>query len=495
MSVMGEARAKERSGALGDRLSRLIERADRFRIDGFAGYLAAVAFTGVAALVRVPLVPFLGSSVPLATFFPAVILTAFIAGTRPAIVATALSFGVVWWWLVEPHYSFDVDRAYLGGVAVLFFGVSFLDIALIRGLRRVLDELARNSVLQLQMRRNEAELRVELERTNERLATALRAARLGTYEWLPQTGEAFWDRGTYAIYGVDPATSVSVELLHSLVHPEDLARFEESMGDTLDPANGRRDIRYRIVRGDDGRTAWVHADGDMEFEDGRPVRLVGTVRDVTELAVAETGRELVIRELNHRVKNLFAVVLSIVSLSGRGKTDAAQVVASIRERIHALSVAHGASLGHGDGMGMVELHALLSAIMRPYLDAPDDDGPPVTLTGNDVALAPRMVTPVGLVMHELSTNANKYGALSAEDGRVEITWRTVAAEGDASAPTLHLSWREHVATPPPFETAGTPGGFGWRMIRTAAAQMGATVDRSMTRTGLHVDLVVPLDAA
>lgn len=204
----------------------------------------------------------------------------------------------------------------------------------------------------------------------------------------------------------------------------------------------------------------------------------GALREANERA------ELLAHELNHRVKNVFSVVLSIVMLSGRKPAPTQEVVADIEARIRALSIAHAASQG-SYGADTVELGLVVANTMEPYADA---EGRRVRMSGPAVALPARMVTPLGLTIHELATNAVKYGALSAEEGAVEIAWRREGADGEPG--TLTLEWIETGGPPP--QPPGGNSGFGARMIALAANQLGGAVERDWPASGAVVRLKFPL---
>lgn len=196
--------------------------------------------------------------------------------------------------------------------------------------------------------------------------------------------------------------------------------------------------------------------------------------------------ELLARELNHRVKNLFSVILSIVSLSGRKQAASSEVVDDIRARVRALSLAHSASLG-GYGIASVELGPVIVKTMEPYAD---DDGARVRVTGQQVDLPVRMVTPIGLIIHELATNAVKYGALSVEGGTVEISWNL--SEGLSGLALLTLTWTEAGGPPIDAQTAAEAGGFGSQMTMLAAGQLGGSIERDWPTAGAVVRLQFPL---
>lgn len=204
------------------------------------------------------------------------------------------------------------------------------------------------------------------------------------------------------------------------------------------------------------------------------------LREANERAV------LLTRELNHRVKNLFSVILSIVSLSARKQSTTSELVEDIRSRIRALALAHDTSQG-GASDERTDLGAVISRTMEPYADT---DRQRVLLSGCEVALPMRMVTPMGLIIHELATNAAKYGALSNEQGRVEVSWN---ATPDGEGYQIELRWTEAGGPPLPGDGANPArAGFGTKMTELAAQQMGGTLVRQWPMEGAVAMLRFPL---
>lgn len=221
-------------------------------------------------------------------------------------------------------------------------------------------------------------------------------------------------------------------------------------------------------------------------------------RQLAALRSANDQTRLLARELNHRVKNLFTVVLSIITISARKRASTAEVLDDIRSRIHALSLAHSSSQGTG-AQENCPLADVIANIMRPYADGlTDNPADRVRLSGPNVELPARMITPMGLLIHELATNGSKYGALSAESGMVEIGWTVVAAPDGGR--DLALNWIESGGPPiiaPPSgqdaHAAAPPGGgFGSRLTAMAAQQMGGTLQCDWPETGVRVHLICPL---
>ena len=214
--------------------------------------------------------------------------------------------------------------------------------------------------------------------------------------------------------------------------------------------------------------------------EGRTARAEQAAEAAGELREAHRRLDLLARELDHRVKNLFAVVLAIVSRSATAGEDVATVLGKLRERIHALSVAHSASTGQLDRR-VASLGDLVRAALLPH----DPDGVRTSVSGPEVALPVDLITPTGMILHELATNATKYGALGPGGGTLEVTWRI----DDANR--VGLDWIETTATELPVETAPPREGFGSLMMRTSARQLGGELETERTAHGLHARLRFP----
>jgi two-component sensor histidine kinase len=191
--------------------------------------------------------------------------------------------------------------------------------------------------------------------------------------------------------------------------------------------------------------------------------------------------DLIAQELNHRVKNLFAVILSLITLSARGGTDVPSTVKKIGDRIHALSLAHSVSQGT-TGISSIDIKELLSATLAPYRDTQN----PISYDGPQINLPTAAMTPLGLIMHELATNALKYGALSVPEGSVSVHWEK---RDDAQGSHIDLRWTEQGG---PVPDADAAQGFGTSMIEASAQQLGGQVEHHWHAQGLEVNLHFPL---
>ncbi|HEX2256583.1 MAG TPA: cache domain-containing protein [Afifellaceae bacterium] len=202
------------------------------------------------------------------------------------------------------------------------------------------------------------------------------------------------------------------------------------------------------------------------------------------LRIANERSDLLARELTHRVKNLLGVVNAVLSLSAREGGGGSDVVETARRRIEALARAHSVSQG---GTAEAELGKLAATLLAPY-QRPDGqairtEGPAVVLPGHDV-------TAIGLMLHELATNAVKYGALAVDDGRVDLTWRMAGGE---PRPVLVVKWRESGG--PEIESPPAADGFGSHMLSQLARQFRADLNFDWRREGLLVSLQMQLSCS
>jgi two-component sensor histidine kinase len=216
---------------------------------------------------------------------------------------------------------------------------------------------------------------------------------------------------------------------------------------------------------------------------GRPVRVAGTLRDVTARRDADERRALLAREVDHRAKNALAVVQAALRLTPRD--DPRGYAAAVEGRVAALARAH--TLLAAQRWGGADLREILQGELAAFLPREDGGGQTrAELTGPPVRIAASAAQSLSLAFHELATNAMKYGALSAHGGRLQVTWQT-----DPRAGVLRLAWRETGG--PAIAGAPARRGFGARVIvATVRDQLGGTVRQDWLPGGLVVEIVVPM---
>ena len=292
--------------------------------------------------------------------------------------------------------------------------------------------------------------------------------------WL-RVNEAFCD-----ITGYDREELLQRSVFE-LTHPDDLqadrSRWEAQVRGEID----RYAITKRYVR-KDGRVVWVEVtsstvrDAEGAFSYG--VRLV---HDVTERRETEARQNLLLEELNHRVKNTLATVQSMAAQTARSCTTAEEFRTRFEARLLALSAAHDRLTRHQwEGARLTEIAEEELAHHRAGRRTVEAHGP-------DLMLPPRAALALSMALHELATNAVKYGALSAEDGSVTLDW-TVSREGPFPD-RVDLVWEERGGPPasPPTEE-----GFGSRLLRVTARELGGESRAEFRPGGLRWTLSFPL---
>jgi two-component sensor histidine kinase len=210
------------------------------------------------------------------------------------------------------------------------------------------------------------------------------------------------------------------------------------------------------------------------------------MRDISARKATEARQDILVREVDHRAKNILAVVQSVLRLTARDQPGA---FAAAETRVAGLARVH--SLLAEGGWSGADLRAVVERELAAYSAVRGSTGGSVavSLDGPPVALSPTAVQPLAMVLHELATNAAKHGALSAPGGRVEVRWTVGRRKGEDGL--LRLRWAE-VGGPP---VAGPPGrrGFGTRVVEaTVRGQLGGTVERRWEPTGLVVEVAVPV---
>ncbi|MDQ1192614.1 two-component sensor histidine kinase [Brevundimonas vesicularis] len=257
--------------------------------------------------------------------------------------------------------------------------------------------------------------------------------------------------------------------------------FLDSVFATGEPYEGRESAA-QLQRKPDGLLETVYLNfiyQPIRDDSGAVVGIFVQGHDITENVLAAQRQKLMIDELNHRVKNTLATVQSIAIQTARSNTDPASFAETFQSRIMALSHTHNLlTQSHWEG---ADLRAILEHETEAY-------GPArISLNGPPVALEPAVVLSLGMIFHELATNAAKYGALHTPDGRILIDWG-LADQRDRK---LKLSWREIGG---PKVTVPDRRGFGSRLIeRNIRHDLAGEIDLVYAPDGLIAELTVPLD--
>lgn len=266
------------------------------------------------------------------------------------------------------------------------------------------------------------------------------------------------------------------------LHPSDRLRVGEAWHRSVERLDSY-DIEYR-VRCQDGSYHWYNARGvPVRNGDGTVREWVGVCIDIEGRKAAEERQILLMAELDHRVRNILASIAAMVSLTAQGAATKEEYARRLHGRIGTMARTHGL-LTQQKWKG-ANLHRLVQDELAIYGRAPDS----ITIGGEpaDFILRPPTALNLSLILHELATNAAKYGALSVATGRVSVTWTRIAGEDGAS---LQLDWRE-IDGPPVSQP--TKMGFGCTLIGNAlSAEAGSEVTLEFEPAGVRCRILLPL---
>ncbi len=352
---------------------------------------------------------------------------------------------------------------------------------------RVFAELFRKT-RQLEQLNRELEHRVadrtaELKSSTTRLlqseqlrSLALAAGQMGSWDWDAVSGEFTWDGGQYRIFGVDPGSfAVQPDNVRSLIHPEDWQRLRAALAGVTEDGQTFQ-TEFRVLR-PSGETRWCIGAAAASVDASRHVvGLSGVTVDITDRKSAEERQTLLVREVDHRARNALAVVQSIIRLTRAESKEA--YVAAVEGRITALSRAH-VLLSQSRWQG-ANLSRILDEELAPYRRS---DVERIVTAGPEVFLEPSTAQILALALHELATNAAKYGALSSAQGCVRLSW-------ELGRSRLVLQWVESGG---PSVQRPSSEGYGTRVI-------GASVERQLDGSavfewhpqGLRFTMSIPL---
>lgn len=328
----------------------------------------------------------------------------------------------------------------------------------------------------------EHEMRLALERQQRTFDLAMVASQMGTWRYTLADNICVYDENAQQLYGLSEARFLhDAEGAKAKFHPDDMDRMWACVTKALDPeGDGRYEVEYRVKQRD-GSWRWLSAWGLVEFEGAgagrKPIAIAGASRDLTELKRAEEMQQLLVAELNHRVKNTLATVQAIAAQTLRHSADPDEFATNFTGRIQALAQAHS-MLSDATWKG-----ADLAELIREQLRLGSLDESRVTTSGPEVRLPPQLALHLAPILHELGTNARKYGALSAARGRIELQW-------SVSATSLSLVWVEHGG---PAVSLPEKSGFGTMLIEQSVKAEGGTADVSYRPDGVawNITLVLP----
>jgi PAS domain S-box-containing protein len=302
---------------------------------------------------------------------------------------------------------------------------------------------------------------------------------VGVWEWNLRTNKVAWNPELAAIFGLRPDGVKSYADFCARIHPADCAIVEHAR-DAAARHYERLSVEFRIIR-PDGKVRWISTTGGLLCDEvtGESTRIIGNSTDITERKRAEEHQHALVAELHHRVKNVLATVSAVVSRTRQGCRSVKSFAAALEGRIHSMAIAHGL-LSSARWRG-ISLKELVRCELAPYATRDNAE-----IRGPEVILRPQAGQTLAIVLHELATNAAKYGALSTENGHVSIRWYCPL---NGSHRPVVLEWQE---TGGPPVVAPRKSGYGTGIIRDLIPyELGGAVEYVLASGGVWCRLELP----
>jgi PAS domain S-box-containing protein len=327
--------------------------------------------------------------------------------------------------------------------------------------------------------RERAEL--TLAERNAQFNLARYAARVSTYAYDKTSKTMQLSEASAAIFGLPQnTTEMTAEEWRSRVHPDDLQRLDAERHSAFDERRTELVSEFRIVR-PDGEFRWIEARALITYDAaGHACRMLGVYIDITERRQAEDHKSLLIAELDHRVKNILACVAVIAQHTRDATKSMDDFLKLLNGRLHSLANTHALlSRNRWHGVSIAEL---VRGELAPWMQ----DGNTL-IDGPDIVLTAEATQPVSMVLHELATNATKYGAFSNGHGRISVRWQR-HSHSDARS-KLVLEWQEAGG---PSVCADSAHGYGTSVIHNLIPyELGGSVDYELAREGVRCRLEIP----
>jgi PAS domain S-box-containing protein len=462
-----------------------------FASDALGILTVAPLLIGIAAAVRDP--PTQGELVEGSTALAVLALMGALVVALPdatwaPVISVALLFPVLLWLAARCRPVFAAAAAFIVALTIVWtttFGIGMFGDPGMAAADRILGSQAGIVAVSLcafvlaalfaERRRHEAVLR----ESEAGLQEALTAGAVTAFEWDVRTGVSRRSNNAAQILGFDPREPFSASRFLEHVHPDDRAQFKAHVRG-VSPEKSSYALTFRFIR-PDGQEVWLEETSRAEFDAaGRFVLLKGLTRDITARKRAEERQDMLIAEFDHRVKNILARVAVVAMYTRQGSRSMDEFIQTLDGRIQSMATAHSLlSQSRWTGAGLADLarHQL-----EPYTTEAN-----TTVQGPNVMLTAAATQAVAMVLHELVTNAAKYGALSSPDGRVCVEWE--APDG-----SLSIAWRETGG--PPVAPAAPQSGYGTSLIRDLIPhELGGKVDLVMAPEGVRCTIVIPFDRA
>lgn len=291
-----------------------------------------------------------------------------------------------------------------------------------------------------------------------------------------------WNAGAEKLFGYSAAEAVGQPI--TLIIPEERLHEEEAIIRQL--RAGEKVSPFETVRRrKDGSLVDISVTvSPVKDAAGKVIGASKIARDITPAKIASERQALLLREMNHRVKNLFALTAALVSISARSADDVDELASDLTARLTALSQAHALMLPRHEGDMTDEADVKLTALLNMVLAAHEArEASRITIEGDDILIGRQALPTVALILYELATNAAKYGGLASAGGRLAIS---IVIAGNR----LTLTWRETGAPHRPDPSG--PEGFGSRLEKASVKNLHGVIERRWLEDGLEIELQFPL---
>lgn len=355
---------------------------------------------------------------------------------------------------------------YVARLFALFAGSALLFVLLSETV--VLYTRLANAIVQLQ----------RVERLGRRLAAIVESSEDAIISEDPNGIIMTWNRGAERLFGYSGAEAVGKPI--TMIYPSDRSNEEAEILERVCRGKGV-DRRQTVRRRKDGSLIDVALSlSPISDKSGTIIGISKIAHDITELKRFERRQALLVSELDHRVKNILAQVAVVATSTRQGSHSVDEFLGSLHGRIEAMAVAH--SLLSQAGWKTVGLDALVRDLLAPYTT-----GANVTISGKDVVLSPAETQALARVLHELATNAAKYGSLSTLGGQVSVSW---SRNPNRAATNLTLVWRELGGPPVAPEVQSS---YGTNLIRNLIPhELAGTVDLVFGPDGVNCRVEFPI---
>jgi PAS domain S-box-containing protein len=456
-----------------DRVHRWATQLHRLQENPLVVWGVALGAVLLATLARWAISGLVDDRNPFATYYPAVVVATLLGGFWLGTLTAIVSAVVAWWLFMPPAFGFIVDESQITAI-VVFILVCLLLIAVVTALKAAVDLL----LVEIGQRRKAhlavGQLGLLVESSDDAIITKDLNGVITS-----------WNKGAERVFGYTADEMIGKPV--SLLIPADRPDEEPSILQRL--RRGQRIEHYETVR--------RHKSGELidislsvsplADDTGKIVGAAKIARDITVRRHAQEMQTLLLGEMRHRINNLFAVTNSLVTLSARSSKTPKEMEAAIKERLAALSRAQqltrpGLIQNEFDIREQATLKGLITAIFAPYA-AGARSTERIIVTGCDQEIDDRAVTSAALLLHELATNATKYGALSASAGVVHID---CSSEED----WLAIIWEERGG--PPVNGPPDREGFGGNLARKIVEhQFRGRYVNEWKASGLSIKIEIP----